>query len=395
MLLLSCGTGPATAPPARTGPPTGRARAPAKVPSAPGRAAAGESAGQEDNPARREADRLAALAEQEERTKDPELLLALGVARAKAGDLSEAAHQFRRVARMRPKDFRPPYNLGLVLLQMGRPGEAVGALESAQRLGPRQVEVLVDLGIARRKAGDAHGSVRTLRQATALTSRHPRAHLNLGLSLEAAGQSGAALEAYRQAAALDPRLRRAHLRMGALLHERKNHKAAVAALQRALALGEDDVETRARLGVVLLESGEPAAAAPHLARAAAAKPDGGLQLNLGLALERTRDLAGAQSAYQRAVELLPGSAEAHLRLAIVQARLGASSEARRTAARSLQLDRRLRPALDQVIHELAKSSSLDAAVALVDAILAVMPEDRVASHNRRALEQMRRRRTSP
>jgi tetratricopeptide (TPR) repeat protein len=336
----------------------------------------------------REVARLEAKAEDHRR--DPEVVLALGVARAKAGDLRGAIREFRRAQKLVPKDHRPSYNLGQVALRLGQIEEALAALLEAARIsGQRNAAVLIDLAIVQRKAHKLAASAATLRQAIRL-ERSARAELNLGITLELLGKPAEALQAYRRAGSLDARLATAHLRAGVLLSRRREWKQAVACLRKAAELAPDDADGRANLGAALLQVGEHREAVEHLTRAASKHEDAPIQMNLGLAFERTGDWQRAARAYGRAAALKPTLGEAHLRLAVAEARSKRASEAGRAARSALQLDKALRPTLDPVIHELAKAGELAVATALCDAILAVLPGDLIALHNRRAIESMRR-----
>jgi tetratricopeptide (TPR) repeat protein len=366
--------------------PTRSAAAPRPPPSPTARSAA--TAPSEESREDREVSRLEAKAE--ENRRDPEVVIALGVARAKAGDLRGAMLEFRRAQKLAPKDHRPSYNLGQVALRAGQLEEALAALGEASRIaGQRNAPVLIDLAIVQRKAGKLAASVASLRQALRL-ERSGRAELNLGLALELQGKVADALQAYRRAASLDAKLAAAPLRAGVLLGRRAGWKEAVTFLRRAVELAPEDADARANLGAALLQVGEHRDAALHLARAIKAREDAPVLMNLGLAHERGGDWARAALAYRRAATLRPSLGEAHLRLALAEARSKHASEAGQAARSALKLDRSFRPALDPVIHELAKTGEIAVALALCDAILAVFPADRVAQHNRRALESMRR-----
>lgn len=65
----------------------------------------------------------------------------------------------------------------------------------------------------------------------------------------------------------------------------------------------------ARLGITLLRANRPAAAVGPLESAAAASDDPYLWSNLGIARQRSGDLAGALAALQKAVDLKPGDAD--------------------------------------------------------------------------------------
>jgi len=397
-LIASCGSGARTShkhKPVNNAPPPSGQVAPTPAPAAP----AGDQGGQQPPTAEdREVTRLEEVAARKER--DPEVLLALGTARAKAGDLRGAALEFHRAARLAPKDHRPAYNLGNVLLRLKRNDEALAALTKADSLAPGNVDVLVALAIAQRRLGQLRKSRSTLARGarTKGGAHHFRLQLNLGLTLEAAGQIGLAIKAYRRAALARPSDVRAHLHMGVLLGRSKKLKEAEAAFRKAVAARGRNVDARANLGSILLKLGKNAAAARHLEVAVSVQPDDGpLQMNLGLAYQRSGQHGRAAATYRRAVQLLPSSAEAKLQLGLSLARSGDPAGARRAATDALRLDGKLRPAVDATIQDLGKSqelAALEAALALTRALLAVFPDDKAARHNRLALESMVKRKRS-
>ena len=396
LLVAACGgqsPTPRTTPPARAVSTTTTAPAPAPdpEPSSPGET--GPSP--EEQQAAQEVARLESL--QSGKKKDPEVLLALGTARARAGDLRGASLEYRRAMRYAPKDFRAPYNLGLVLMRMeeARHTEGLAMLERAVKLAPKNAEVLVDLGVAQRQAGRTPASRATLQRAIRIAPGSFRAQLNLGLTLEKLDKTRPAIEAYRKAASAKPDDARPHLRLGVLLGRAKKHKEAAEAFRRAVAVDGSNVDAQANLGTVLLQLGEHAEAARHLEVAARAQPnDGPLQMNLGLALQQSGQHAKSVRAYRRAAQALTGSAEARLRLGLALARAGDGRGAEQNVTEALRADAKLRPAVDALIQELGKGEQLGEALALTRAILAVFPGDKTARHNRLALESMIKRKAS-
>lgn len=124
-----------------------------------------------------------------------------------------------------------------------------------------------------------------------------------GVALELEGEGEGAEGAYREALVLAPALAEAHLNLGRLLHER----GAV-----------EEAESHYRQ---VVES--PADPAPEAAvRATAA-------FNLGVALQDRGLPAEAIEAYEKALALDPGMADAHYNLAIVHEALGQGATALR------------------------------------------------------------------
>jgi Flp pilus assembly protein TadD len=396
LALLTLGCGPAPSP--RTGT-RGTAAKPASTNDQPGQASGGpadpEPAQRGPTAAEQEVARLEAIAE--EKKRDPEVFLALGVAMAKAGDPRGAARQFKRASRYNPKDFRPVYNLGLIQLRGGSVNEALKSLAQAAKLNPKKIEIQVDLAVAQRQAKRVKASLKTLRRIKrAHGAIGARVQFNLGLTLEALGRAKPAKKAYQRAVTLDPRNIKAQLKLGVLLSRDKDHKGAAEAFRAALAARPNNAEARFNLGVALLQLGDNAGAAEQLNRAATNRPkDGLLRMNLGLAQSRKGDHAAAARAYRAAARLLTSSSEARLLLGFALARSGDAAGAQKAATSALRMDAKLRPGLDPVIQELVKAEQTACALALTRAVLAVLPDDKVARHNQLALESMLKRTTRP
>lgn len=134
-------------------------------------------------------------------SRNPDVLNALGIARATAGNVPEAIAAFRSAIAVDPGNAIAYQNIGLTDVQHDRPADALGAFD----------------------------------QAFALNDRLPRAWNGRGVALERLGRHEEALESWKRAVALDPEQFEALLNLGTVALERGNAPLGRDALRRFVA----------------------------------------------------------------------------------------------------------------------------------------------------------------
>jgi tetratricopeptide (TPR) repeat protein len=290
-----------------------------------------------------------------------ELRRRLAVAYAHLAETTEAAGDFRAAPRTleRALNFDPSNDdLRLRAAELYLDNDEYGpAIEHLRRvLGsrPDDARVLLELGSAYDLKGDDQRAEEYLQQALSLEPDNPAVTATLasvyhgrGDRLADSGGPGRALAEYQRATALDPTNAEhyvcsgeAHLKLGQL-------KAAEAAFKHAFALRPKDSATlisvaqaylsagyakqadrvfrqalrhdrstlmRAIVGLAHLRAGNPAGAQPHLKQVLDGRDPLAVALVSKALLSRGRE-AEAVPYLERAVELSPWSAEAHIDLA--------------------------------------------------------------------------------
>lgn len=189
-------------------------------------------------------------------------------------------------------------------LKRGDAHRAAAMLEALRESRPEDRTLINNLSIAYQRTGRPEQAAEVLRAGLASHPDYALFHFNLGSLAEDAGRPAAAIEHFGQAAALDPALAAAHERRAMLFMAQGQAEAARAALEALVPLGG------------------AAAAFHHAAMIAGA---GG----------RWRS---AIELLQRAVELAPGFATAHVFLGRALAESGDFEAARGALARAEALD---------------------------------------------------------
>ncbi len=309
-------------------------------------------------------------------------------------------------------------------LRAGDPETAEARFEEASRLVPGSAKPWLGLAEVHERRGELLRALELARHAWGLAPEEPLAALATGRLLARLGAVGEALEALAAARRLDPREPQACRLAALLLRDADRLDEAVALLEDGLASGIETPEVHEELGLLLLTAGdaERALAVAEVARerhprsgrlalltglALAALPErrgeaadhieaalelgvpdaGRARLELGtLWLEQGRG-EDALPMLEEAARLLPGSPEAHYRLAAARRAAGDAAGARAALARFQQLHRerdaadhrakQLGAALNEA-QSLAQQNRLPEALERLAALLAETPAEPAA-----------------
>ena len=211
----------------------------------------------------------------------------------------EAAHvAYARAQALAPRMFAWPYLDGVVLQRLARHADAISRFEQALTLRSDYLPARVRLAEALLESGDLTRS-RTLFDALRREpASEPAAALGLGRLAAADGRHDEAVVQLERAIALFPEWGAAHY--------------ALALSYRALGRREDAqraLERHAQYGPRW-----PAIDDPVLAAVTALRDDAGTNLQKGLKLAESGDLAGAIAAHEAALAQAPTIAQAHVNL---------------------------------------------------------------------------------
>jgi Flp pilus assembly protein TadD len=174
----------------------------------------------------------------------------------------------------------------------------------AQEFDPWKARAHVNLGVAamRNEQHEAARECFALGAALDPTSAEP--WISLGALEEKVGDPYAAHQAYRQALVIDPTDASARYTLGQLLFRAGKLDEAEKELEEAIRHDPGLADALLLLGHVALRTQRDQAAARYFARAAEFLPDDGdLHAARGVALLRSGDLAGADAAFTRALQV--------------------------------------------------------------------------------------------
>jgi predicted O-linked N-acetylglucosamine transferase (SPINDLY family) len=232
------------------------------------------------------------------------------------------------------------YRLGKRWLDAGRAADALPQLERALALGSNEPRLYLAVGAAKRYMGELEGACVAFQRALTLDPGYAPARNNLGELALVQGRAAEALAHFESALKLAPDLMAAHSNRVAALFELANYTTALASAEEALECFPEEPSLWVNYGNVQLHSGK-------------ARP--------------------AVKAFQRALELDPSCAEAHLNLATL---FGETSHLRE-AVEFLEQEILLKGETVQRLGALALAKSarkdIEGAARTCDKVLAMQP----------------------
>lgn len=281
----------------------------------------------------------------------PDVLNNLGIALIHLQRFEEAVPVLADSVRARPGHSGTLSNLAGALCKVGAPADALRYADAALALAPALRPALLARASALRLLGKASEACAATEQIVRDNPQDATGWLEHGFSLAAAGNHEDAIRAFEEAAARAPQSAEAHANLGASLLHALALDRAEPALRRALELAPRDAATWRNLASLLVHrqrldealsaaeqarSLEPAAlnhaavASVRLIRDELPQAEtayrAALELDstlanawngLGVCLEKQGDDSAALDCYNRAIELRPDDAHAHLNRAIV------------------------------------------------------------------------------
>ncbi len=267
------------------------------------------------------------------------------------GRIERAARGYKRALKAQPDHAAALHCLGIIDLQRGNNERAAGLLEQAVKAAPEDATAHYNLGRARSGMGDISGAIAAYDKAIELNPADPDPYLNKANLLASTKQSQAALEAYDKVLAIDPEHESARFgRARALMaldatdeglagwwdqaHKAKGDKRFVAftelgvrlagkqrlldasnCFREALDVKPDDHGALFRMGAVMSELGDGRSSLEYLDQIKdQSENNAGFWAVYGISLSHMRRIEEMEQAFERALELDPGSALHRLNL---------------------------------------------------------------------------------
>jgi len=199
-----------------------------------------------------------------------------------------------------------PYMLGEAALRQGKFEEAKSQLQEAIKLAPEFDQGMMALARALHEQGDDAGAQQWLNEALKRNPQNYRAWYELG-SIQRKSDRSEATNSFAKALAIQPNFAIAERDLGMIRFDQKGYSEAAQHLAKAIILGFDDSRTYNYLGICY---------------------------------SRMSQFSKAVASYQKAVQITPDLAEAHLNLAYAYQRLNRSQDAERESQIACRLEQR-------------------------------------------------------
>jgi serine/threonine protein kinase/Flp pilus assembly protein TadD len=288
----------------------------------------------------------------------------------KPPQLQEAARYLTAAVALRPDSAGAYVNLGDVLYQQGDVAGAIAACTSAIARNPKYATAHNNLGTALRAQKDLPGAIAAYRTAINHNPKFALAFDNLGKALYEHKDLDGAAAAFRTVCTLEPKNSRAHTQLGEILCCNGDLQGAIVAYKQAIAADPDNAtahhglaQVRNMVGLVLLESGREGEAIAEFREAIAIDVKlASAHVNLGNALWRLKDAAGAITAYRTAIDVDPAFAPAYANLgnALCQSDVPGAIAA---CKKAIELDEKLAVAWRNLGRALREQGDLPGAMA--------------------------------
>ena len=154
----------------------------------------------------------------------------LGRTKYNENRFQESIEAFTRVLKLKPRDIRAEYNLGLALAGLGKASEATNAYKTAIRWEARvdyiDPQPYLDLGLLLMQQGENTHATTYLIKAVKVDATNPKSHEALGRNYERVGELSKAEDEYKSAIALAPKISALHFELGRIYQ--KENKSGLA-----------------------------------------------------------------------------------------------------------------------------------------------------------------------
>jgi tetratricopeptide (TPR) repeat protein len=233
------------------------------------------------------------------------------------GRLEEAADHFRQAVLLDSSTDYWRIRLGQLLMDLGRPADALPHLEEAIRMRPEAATLRDSLGEALRALRRLDQAAAAYEDAIRLEPGLAAAYLHLGLVRVVQDREEEAIWLFNKAVELAPREAAYWEILGAFYQRLERSPEAIVCWQRLLDLQPaNPVPAHLALAWALLEENRVAEAEPHYMAAEVLAPDSAdVHLAIGMFHQDRGELADAEAAFRRSIELEPEAGAAYGRLA--------------------------------------------------------------------------------
>jgi arylsulfatase A-like enzyme/Flp pilus assembly protein TadD len=234
---------------------------------------------------------------------------------SEAGNLAEAAEEFRRIVSEAPSHVASKIFLGETLERQGRMNEAMTWYESALKLRPDHLDALIHLGSAYASMGKFSEAVMHFDEAVHIDPDSTTARYNLAKTLVQLGQVSEGISQFEDAIRLDPLFPGLHAALGNALVASGQTDEAERRFREEIELDPESIEAANNLAALLAKR-EPAEAERLLRKVLQIKPTNvEALLNLGILLILVDRPDEAIAPLAQLVELQPKHSRAAAELA--------------------------------------------------------------------------------
>lgn len=268
-----------------------------------------------------------------------EAIFGFGILLLEKGDFEGAEERFRRAIQIRPESARAMSFLAEALVRLNRNEQAEPWFKMATELEPQLLEAHLGYAMLLLKNKDFAGSLRESQRATGLNAKSAMAHFTLGQSLQGLGRLNDAEDSLRTAVSINPSQADFRFALGVILNDEAKYGEARDIFSQMIDLDPNFARVHSYLAEVWAHLGNLDESERCYRTALKIDPNMPEVLTgLGMTLLKKCDYTGAEKAFVRSLEIIPGTSWVYARLADALRRQGKLDEAEEMNRKGLTSD---------------------------------------------------------
>jgi tetratricopeptide (TPR) repeat protein len=306
----------------------------------------------------------------------------LGQALADRGIVDKAIENYQRAIQINPNLAQAHNNLGMAFEEQGKTNEAIAHYLKSLQIKPNLAQAHINLGEALTKQARTDEAIAHYLAALQINPDLPEAHNNLGVAILNQGKAEQAINRFNQALRINPDYAEAHNNLGGIFLAQDKPEQAIDHYTQALRLSPQMAEAHNNIGIALMQTGKIEEAILRFRETLRIKPDFTLAAdNLKRALAIQQALESEISRLQKLSKDDPNNAELHFQLANLYFRKGDQRQAIIHYEKTLQLDSKFIPAINNWALVNASKKEYTTALSLFLDVLNHWPDNAETHYN--------------
>jgi tetratricopeptide (TPR) repeat protein len=306
----------------------------------------------------------------------------LGAAYSEQKRDEEAIPLYQRALEIKPDLAEPHINLGQELQRQGKIEEAAEHYRAALKIEPDLPEAHNNMGAILEKQGRTEEAIQFYQNALKIRPHYASAHFGLANTLVEKGKVEQGIRHYYLAIQFKPEYAEAHNNLGGVFLNLGQTEKAIKHYIAALQTDPNLVEAYNNLGIALMQEGKIEAAIQQFQKALESRPDfTKAENNLKRALAIQKEIETEISRLKGLLRDNPENFELHFQLGNLYFRKGEQHQAIKQYKRTLQLNRKFVPALNNLALVTAANQEYYKALTIFSDVLKYHPNDAETHYN--------------
>ncbi len=261
--------------------------------------------------------------------KSSDVLAWLGFLYLRVDRAKDAVPMLEAAAKDRPNDLEVMNNLGNAYMITNADAKAVAQYTKIATLNPKMYEPWYNIGNIRLRSKDWKNAIVAYKKAAEINPKAPFVYNNIGVASEKINDIDGAASAFAKAATMAPTNASFVKNAAYSLLKTKSPEKALPYLEKLVLLNKEDFDARLVYGDALWRSGDKKKALEQYeALMGKTKETASFYFNLGVLRAFAKNVAGAEEAYRKALDLDGNDLDALNNLGILLYKKGQYEEAK-------------------------------------------------------------------